>query len=116
MAHNLIRIEQAAAVVDVNDPTAYATLSASKQATVQAWIRRAIAPGTGRTSAGRMSSYGLKHLFERSAPVGFYMTNGQFKGAMCAAGYEPRDPAALNWQFRIEVRHPLHIAASAATA
>jgi hypothetical protein len=34
------------------------------------------------------SSYALKHYFE-VADDGFYITNGQFKGAMLEAGFEP---------------------------
>jgi len=88
-----------------NSPENYARLSTEQQAALQAWIGRAIAPGTGRTRDGRISSYVLKHYFERS-PGGFYITNGMFKGAMRAAGYDPRDRATLNWQFRIEPRCP----------
>ena len=46
-----------------------------------------------------MTSYGLKHVFEKD---GFYITNGQFKGAMLAAGHAPVDPDALNWSFRVK--------------
>ncbi len=108
MPQRHITVQQAAAIEEVNSPGLYNRLSPSNQASVQAWIQRAISPGTGRTSDGRMSSYGLKHCFERS-PGGFYLTNGAFKGAMLAAGYEPRDSTALNWQFRIEPRCPRRI-------
>ena len=45
------------------------------------------------------TSYGIKHDFERE---GFYLTNGQFKGAMLAAGYDPEKANELNWTFKIK--------------
>ncbi len=47
------------------------------------------------------TSYGLKHNFEREA---FYITNGQFKGAMLSLGYAPKDENALNWEFKVRQR------------
>ncbi|WP_242258128.1 hypothetical protein [Streptococcus thoraltensis] len=44
------------------------------------------------------TSYGLKHKFEYR-PDGFYITNGQFKGAMLIAGFEPKNKNDLNWVF-----------------
>ncbi|MBL1223719.1 hypothetical protein [Enterococcus sp. BWR-S5] len=46
------------------------------------------------------TSYGLKHWFEASEG-GFYVTNGQFKGAMILSGYSVANPDALNWTFNI---------------
>lgn len=46
------------------------------------------------------SSYGLKHLFEKSNG-GFYVANGAFKGAMIIAGFDVKDTSVLNWQFNI---------------
>ncbi len=105
MMQRRLAAERAEANEGSNSSGSYNTLSPAQQAALHAWVGHAIRPGTGRTSAGRMSSYGLKHCFERS-PGGFYLTNGAFKGAMLAAGYEPRDSTALNWQFRIEPRCP----------
>ncbi len=34
------------------------------------------------------------------------MTNGEFKGAMLAAGYEPVDRTELNWKFRFVFADP----------
>jgi hypothetical protein len=83
----------------LNQPEAYAQLTPTEQAALQEWIRLAIRPSRGTGKYNAADSYSLKHDFER-AP-GFYITNGAFKGAMRAAGYEPVDPTALNWQFRI---------------
>lgn len=51
------------------------------------------------------TSYGLKHIFERSKH-GFYITNGQFKGAMAWCGYSPVKHDALNWVFGISEKSP----------
>jgi hypothetical protein len=76
-------------------PEAYARLAPAKRAALLEWIRLVIKPA--KTVAPN-TSYSIKHDFER---VGFYITNGQFKGAMLAAGYAPVDPNELNWEFRI---------------
>lgn len=46
------------------------------------------------------SSYGLKHKFEKS-PFGFYVSNGQFKGAMYLADFHVKNLYVLNWNFNI---------------
>lgn len=84
----------------LNLPQDYLTLSAAQRDTLSAFIRHAFRPAVRVLQA--QTSYGLKHLFERS-PGGYYLTNGQFKGAMRAAGHKPVDERALNWEFRITV-------------
>lgn len=81
----------------LDQPTEYDRLSDLEKTALQAWIQSSIRPA-GRYNAS--TSYGLKHRFEA---VGFYITNGAFKGAMVAAGYKPRDETAHNWQFKIKV-------------
>jgi hypothetical protein len=76
-------------------PEAYEKLSPAEQAALLEWIRLAIKPA--KTVAPSIS-YGIKHDFERA---GFYVTNGQFKGAMLATGYALVNPDELNWEFRI---------------
>lgn len=44
------------------------------------------------------TSYGLKHIYEKT---GGYVTNGEFKGAMLAAGFKVREIRALNWCFNV---------------
>lgn len=75
---------------------------------VQAWIALVFQPAKGIYR--HMDSYGLKHRFQYSAEnysVDLYMTNGEFKGAMLVAGYEPIDRNAQNWQFKIKSRSTL---------
>lgn len=47
----------------------------------------------------RHSSYGLKHIFERSEN-GFYITNGMFKGAMEELNFKILK-TNKNWNFNI---------------
>lgn len=54
-----------------------------------------------KTINQRHSSYGLKHIFSASA---FYVTNGEFKGAMLAAGFTPDDTTRINWCFNVSER------------
>jgi len=48
----------------------------------------------------KITSYGLKHYFE-SDENGFYITNGQFKGAMEEAGFIVLNKFKTNWIFNI---------------
>jgi hypothetical protein len=86
----------------VNQPSAYPELPGVQRAEIEEWIARELVTGP---LAGPRSSYGLKHIFHR-LPGGFYMTNGQFKGAMLAAGYEPVDRCELNWRFGFAFANP----------
>jgi len=69
MMQRRLAAERAEANEGSNSSGSYNTLSPAQQAALHAWVGHAIRPGTGRTSAGRMSSYGLKHCFERSPGV-----------------------------------------------
>lgn len=46
------------------------------------------------------TSYGLKHIFERS-PLGFYVSNGQFSGAMLIAGFKHGYIHGRNMNFNV---------------
>src|SRR5215213_9517046 len=76
-------------------PEAYEKLTPEEQAALLEWIRLAVKPAK---TIAPSTSYSIKHDFEA---VAFYITNGQFKGAMLASGYAPVDPDELNWEFRI---------------
>lgn len=77
-----------------DDPREYAKLSDAQKEALRAWIALVMRPVK---TVGPSTSYTMKHDFER---VGFYVTNGAFKGAMLAFGYEPAEREALNWRFR----------------
>jgi hypothetical protein len=81
----------------------YAALSPDEQRRLLDWIAANLGPA--KTPWRGRTSYGLKHDYSyamQQAYPGqgtFYVTNGQFKGAMLAAGYVPVDPAEQNWRF-----------------
>ncbi len=83
-----------------DNPDAYDGLDDVAKAAVQAWIQHAAAPASARSSS--WSSSFLKQEFEA---VGFPITNGAFKGAMLAAGYEPKKRSdAPDWYFAVRPR------------
>jgi hypothetical protein len=49
----------------------------------------------------RCNSYILKREFE-NWPLGFYITNDQFKGAMLKSGYKAFNLDSVNWRFNIK--------------
>ncbi|MDP9476638.1 MAG: hypothetical protein M3R38_13295 [Actinomycetota bacterium] len=85
----------------LNRPEDHDALGLEERAVLRAWIAANMGPA--KTPDPYRTSYGLKHRFEESEG-GFYTTNGQFKGAMLAAGYEPEGPEDLNWRFRARLR------------
>jgi hypothetical protein len=88
-------------LTDGNNPSEYDELLDAEKAALQAWIQLAVEPAD-RADMCR-NSYGMKHDFEA---VGFYVTNGMFKGAMLAAGYQPTETTRndINWKFRAKPR------------
>ncbi|MDP9458211.1 MAG: hypothetical protein M3Q49_02635 [Actinomycetota bacterium] len=78
-----------------DDPRDYETLGRDEQAALRAWIAVAMKPAR---TVGPSNSYTMKHDFETAG--GFYVSNGQFKGAMLAAGYKPVKRGEQNWRFR----------------
>lgn len=87
--------------VDLNSPNNYEELIPEKQDILQDWIFKNFEISE-RFHLGNASN-NLKNLFENS-PEGFYITNGQFKGAMLIAGYRVKDDKQLNWYFNISKR------------
>jgi hypothetical protein len=77
-------------------PAVYDELNQAEKDALAYWIEHAICKATKYSNR---TSYGIKHDFEREE---FYITNGQFKGAMLAAGYQPEDAQELNWTFKIK--------------
>lgn len=84
--------------LDVNNPNHYENLSDEQKQILLSWIPSNL--GRAERIYKKASSYYLKELFEKS-PQGFYISNGQFKGAMVAAEYQVLDKKALNWHFNI---------------
>lgn len=85
---------------EANNPIEYHNLPEYKKQALKRWINKALKPFETKQYYPHHSSYGLKHKFESSV-VGFYVTNGQFKGAMLECGFIPKDQEELNWVFKL---------------
>lgn len=88
----------------INSPEYYQELSDEEKERLCDWIICNIFPR--KTPNHEHSSYKLKHYFEHDKG-GFYITNGQFKGAMIACGFEPVNENELNWHFSISQKSPI---------
>jgi hypothetical protein len=86
-----------------NDPADYAALTPGQRACLAAYIGHMFMPSRRGIPRVKSTSYGLKQPFDAHA---FYVTNGQFKAAMRAAGYDPLDATARNWSFAVSYRDP----------
>lgn len=95
-----------------NRPEDAERLSASQFWEIVRWIHSTFERASSSRSCPA-SSYGLKHWFGNEGtseqswwpnPNGFYITNGQFKGAMLAAGFRPVNEEETNWEFKIKLR------------
>lgn len=86
----------------IDHPSEYEKLFTDQQATLQLWISQNIVPFKQKAFSGP-TSYWLKHYFEYSAG-GFYISNGAMKGAMAAAGFEPKDDSHKNWTYQLSAR------------
>ena len=84
-------------------PSGWLEVSHDKQEKVIQWIKSALVSAKGYFI---WTSYGLKHhcsgYLRRTFGNNYdhYLSNGQFKGAMLAAGFYPRDPNELNWEYK----------------
>lgn len=87
----------------IDNPNEYEKLSFQQTKTVLSWISRNIKPHKVRNN--RHYSKGIKRYFERDYEAGgFPISNGAFKGAMKASGYNPVDESCTNWEFYISNR------------
>lgn len=81
-----------------DNPRMFLELKPLEQTILIAWILNTLVPSKGIND--RADSYQLKHRFSKSL-LGFYISNGQFKGAMIIAGYNSKDMNNQNWHFNI---------------
>lgn len=84
-------------ILEVNNQDQYIKLPEGIQKILQAWIKDNISPYKTKTFVSP-TSYNMKHLFEEA--TGIYLTNGEMKGGLLAAGFEPKDTNAKNWVFK----------------
>lgn len=89
--------------VDLDAPEAFDELTALEREQLRAWIRQNLEPSARIGLGKHCFSYRLKHLAEKA--LGWYVSNGQMKGAMLAEGYRwrqcegtPCNPSP-NWVF-----------------
>jgi hypothetical protein len=83
---------------DCNNPKEFEQLTKEQQEILLDWI--SINFLKTKTYNKERTSYGLKHIFESSKP-GFYVTNGQFKGAMEKIGFTPHNKTTKNSHYKI---------------
>ena len=86
-------------MIDYNNPANFNDLKINEQRILLKWIKLVIEPNKQGNYNENLTSYGLKHRFERNA---FYITNGTFKGAMVKSGYKPLSKVQTNWIFQIK--------------
>lgn len=80
----------------LNNPSEFYKLDYEHQEKLLDWISFNLSERKGFNY--RFSSYRLKHLLP------FYVTNGEFKGAMLRLGYRVADKTLMNWNFNIYLR------------
>jgi hypothetical protein len=80
-----------------DSPKEFDLLPLLKRELLLRWIDLVLYPAA--TVWRDATSYGLKHAAEDD--LGFYISNGEFKGAMLEAGYESADAWEQNWMFRV---------------
>lgn len=86
-----------------NQPEDFNNLSGEQKDQLLEWIKSNLQKI--KTINKNHTSYGLKHYFEYDKKNGgFYVTNGQFKGAMLECGfikYEIPEIFGINWEFNV---------------
>jgi len=90
------RRQRRAEELHINSPERFHELPADEQDAIRAWIRENVV-----RQREPLSSYSLKHIAEKA--LGFYVGNGEIKGAMLEAGYTPLDTRrerGINFYFQ----------------
>jgi len=88
--------------MEVDNPERFENLKKEQKEVLCNWIKENFVKR--KTVNYNYTSYGLKHYFEGS-PSGFYVDNGEFKGAMLFCGFTPMavDSNERNWKFRFSI-------------
>lgn len=100
-----------------DDPKDYETLTDGQKRALEAWIRLQWVPRKRNLlGAGCSMSYSMSNNVSQQAHAPFPVTNGQFKGAMLAAGFETTLPSPArdrdqNWDFRCGWIQPFYVRA-----
>ncbi|WEV56688.1 hypothetical protein [Ligilactobacillus acidipiscis] len=83
---------------DGNDPIEFYQLEKKQQIEAVAWVLETFRPIKNINASN--TSYGYKHMFEWFHN-GFYMNNGEMKGAFLIAGFNCNNPYEINWCFNV---------------
>ena len=84
----------------INQPERFDELPEERKEILLKWISYNLLPI--RSFNTHYTSYSIKQWIEDD-----YFTNGEFKGAMLAAGYKVQDKTKDNWVFNISQRSPI---------
>lgn len=82
----------------INQPTEFHKLSKEKQRILIEWCVYDLKPYKIKTKSNLVSSYTLKHIFERS---NFYITNGMMKGALSLCNFQSYNNDEINWLYAL---------------
>lgn len=82
-------------------PELFDKLPEDRKKEIVAYIRKTY---TDADEYNISTSYGMKHGKTEEA-LG-YLKNGEFKGAMLAAGFEPKYYLSANWEFKCKEKRP----------
>ncbi|SRR6266550_67093 len=89
-------VDKVLKVININSPARFKLAPKEKQQKLLDWIKENVQPGEAK-----YTSYRLKHVVEDD--IDEYVNNGEMKGALLYAGYEPcKDTLSyLNWKFQV---------------
>ena len=93
------------ALTDIDSPDEFEDLTKDEQTILLNWCASVFTQI--KTINTKHTSYGLKHIFENT-PEGFYVSNGQFKGAMLKSGFISNNvETENNCYFNISEKSPI---------
>lgn len=80
---------------NTDEPASYYLLSKSQQNKLHDWIKKNLIPYEIKTYNKHHTSTQIKHA------IPFYVTNGEFKGAMLEAGFTPKEISKRNSIYKV---------------
>jgi len=87
-------------LLEINQPDEYKKLTDYEKNVLEQWINNNLVPYKIKNfNYSTPTSYGLKHIFHSNG--GFYLSNGAFKGAMIACGFDPKNNHCTNPTYKI---------------
>ena len=86
-------------IASMEMPEDFHRLPHDRQAYLLGWIKQHMIEQ--KQWNRKESSIEMKHRYEDE--TGYYVTNGQFKGAMLVAGFQPENEKKQNWRFKAKI-------------